>query len=98
MNTPPPPTDPAWAQFNDKLHLASTKVANQSKAEAAKEYRKNIRIMHKLVNSCDGSWQHRGLQSINGIDTILSVNVKFWIPLCLQTIVPYVLQKERIER
>ena len=78
MNIPPPPTDPAWAQISDKIHAASTKVANQPKAEAAKEYRKDHGIMDKQIGdaivSCDGTWQRRGFQSKNGVDTILSVN------------------------
>ena len=61
MNIPPPPTDPAWAQISDKIHAVSTKVANQPKAETAKEYRKDHGIMDKQIGdaivSCDGTWQ-----------------------------------------
>ena len=73
MNMPPPMNKDNFDAINDKLHDAYISGATESMKRAAFEVREIINPScknDKLIDcgvSIDGSWQHKGFSSLNGV-------------------------------
>ena len=76
MDLPSPINHSAYDKLNKKIHNAVKDVAHELMNEASEEIRVlggGVHIVDTSV-SCDGTWQKRGLTSLNGAVACLSIN------------------------
>ena len=78
MNMPPPPRATPYSSHNKSLLLAAKQVAWETMSVAAKEIT-NLKGTDADGTadcgvSCDGTWQQRGFQSLNGCVTAISMD------------------------
>ena len=71
MDMPKPMTKKNYEKMSDKLGEVVKEVAEQSMKDAAQELRTKVNAGENDVVdigvSCDGTWQKRGFQSLNGV-------------------------------
>ena len=78
MDMPKPMTKKNYEKMSDKLGEVVKEVAEQSMKDAAQELRTKVNAGENDVVdigvSCDGTWQKRGFQSLNGVFAALSID------------------------
>nr|XP_047137499.1 uncharacterized protein LOC124814004 [Hydra vulgaris] len=76
MNMPKPMTPKNYSKITTKIKNIVKSVANETMSDAATEMKENA-TSEDIVDvgvSCDGSWQKRGYQSMNGVFTAILID------------------------
>ena len=81
MNMPPPMADVTYNEtVNSRLYPAYVDVARQNMKDAAEELCREVseeydeNTVCDTAVSCDGTWQHSGIASLNGVVTAVSID------------------------
>ena len=82
MNMPPPMAEITFNEtVKSRLHPAYIDIVNRNMEDSAKEVRVKLAdesesevSVYDTAVSCDGSWQHRGYASINGLVTAINID------------------------
>ena len=85
MNCVPPMNSKSFSEMNKSIADSYYFVAKESMQNAAKDLRSGTEGICDVAVSCDGSWQKRGFEPLNGL--VLKLG-KLWIFVCLPRNVP----------